>query len=99
MPDPSVVVPGRGVYACRVTAEGKTYPACTNVGVAPTFARAESRIEAHLLDFDGDLYGSVVDVGFLRRIRGEKRFSGIEELKEQISRDVEEARRLTRGPV
>lgn len=95
LPDPSVVVPGHGVYACLVTAEGATYRACTNVGVAPTFARAESRIEAYLLDFEGDLYGRVVDVGFVERIRGEKRFSGIEELKTQIGLDVEEARRLT----
>ena len=96
LPDPTVVVPAHGVYACLVTVEGVTYAACTNVGVAPTFARAESRIEAYLLDFEGDIYGRVVDVGFVERIRGEKRFSGIEELKEQIGRDVEEARQLTR---
>ncbi len=96
LPDPSVVVPSHGVYSCVVTVRGKTYAACTNVGVAPTFARAESRIEAYLLDFEGDLYGSVVDVGFVDRVRGEKRFSGIEELKEQIGRAVEEARRVTR---
>ena len=99
LPDPSVVVPGHGVYACLVTVEGETYQACTNVGVAPTFARAESRVEAYLLDFEGDLYGRVVDVGFVQRIRAERRFSGIGELKEQIGRDVGEARRLTRGLV
>ena len=68
------------------------YAACTNVGVAPTFGRAESRVEAYLLDFDGDLYGRIVDVGFTSRIRGEKKFSGVEELKAQIQHDVEEAR-------
>ena len=70
-------------------------PACTNVGVAPTFERGESRIEAHLLNFGRDLYGRIVEVRFLQRIRGERRFSGVEELVEQIGRDVEEARRLT----
>lgn len=94
--DPAVVVPARGVYAGTVRVGDREYPACTNVGVAPTFERGESRIEAHLLDFDGDLYGRTIDVSFGARIRAEKRFSGVEELKAQISRDVEAARRLTR---
>lgn len=94
MPDPSVVVPARGVYAGHVWAEGERYAACTNVGVAPTFGRHESRIEAHLLDFEGDLYGKIVDVSFVERIRPEKRFSGVDELKAQIGRDLEEARRI-----
>ena len=93
-PDPAVVVPSRGVYAGFVRFDGEEYAACTNIGVAPTFARAESRMEAHLLDFQGDLYGKTVDVGFVRRIREEMRFSGVGELREQISRDVEQARRI-----
>ncbi|MGI9047949.1 MAG: bifunctional riboflavin kinase/FAD synthetase [Rubrobacteraceae bacterium] len=94
LPDPDVVVPAHGVYACYVDVGGEKYAACTNIGVAPTFERAESRVEAYLLNFDGDLYGRVVDVDFLTRIRSELRFSGIEELKVQISSDVEEARRV-----
>ena len=94
-PDPAVVVPDRGVYACVVRVGEESYDACTNVGVAPTFGREESKIEAHLLDFERDLYGRIVDVVFLERIRGERRFSGVEELKEQIGRDVEEARKIT----
>ena len=92
VPDSSVVVPARGVYAGYASAGGRRYAACTNIGVAPTFQRAESKIETYLLDFSGDLYGSVVDIEFIERIREEKRFSGIEELKGQISRDVEETR-------
>jgi riboflavin kinase/FMN adenylyltransferase len=95
-PDPVALVPARGVYAGYVRVGEETFAACSNVGVAPTFDRAESRVEAHLLDFDGDLYGSVVDVEFAWRIRDERRFSGVEELKEQIQRDVEHARLLTR---
>lgn len=94
VPDPAVIVPAGGVYACTVGAKKQVYPACTNVGVAPTFGRKENRIEAYLLDFEGDLYGEVVDVAFLQKIRDEKRFSGVEELKEQIRRDVEAARRM-----
>ncbi len=95
LPHAAVVVPARGVYAGFVGVGKDVHPACTNVGVAPTFGRAESRIEAYLIGFRGDLYGRVVDVSFVRRIRSEKRFSGVEELKGQIVRDVEEARRIT----
>jgi len=97
LPDAEAVLPARGVYTGFVVVGDDEYVACTNVGVAPTFARAESRIEAYLLDFDGDLYGRVIDVGFTRKIRGEKKFSGVAELKAQIQRDVEEARLISDG--
>ncbi|HEX6709900.1 MAG TPA: bifunctional riboflavin kinase/FAD synthetase [Rubrobacter sp.] len=95
LPDPDAVIPARGVYAGFVHVGGERYAACTNVGVAPTFDRAESRVEAHLMDFDGDLYGREVDVSFAERIREERRFSGIDELTGQIRRDVEVARVIT----
>src|SRR5215204_2249736 len=97
LPDVNAVIPARGVYAGYVRFGEEEYAACTNVGVAPTFGRAESRIEAHLLDFEGDLYGRVVDVSFVTRIREERRFSGVDELTEQIRRDVEEARIIVAG--
>jgi riboflavin kinase/FMN adenylyltransferase len=97
--DPALVVPARGVYAGFVRVGKDTYAACTNIGVAPTFERRESRVEAYLLGFEGDLYGREVDVSFLQRIREEKRFSGVEELKTQISRDVEAARRITNDAI
>ncbi len=93
--DAAQVIPARGVYAGFVYIDKEVHAACTNVGVAPTFERGENRIEAYLIDFDGDLYGRIVDVSFVRRIRPEKRFSGVEELKEQIARDVDQARRIT----
>ena len=95
-PDPRVLIPARGVYAghADVLRDGKRqrYAACTNVGVAPTFDRQENRIEAYLLDFEGDLYGETVEVAFTHRLRAEKKFSGVEELKAQISADVQRAR-------
>lgn len=97
LPDVEAVIPARGVYAGFVIVGKDTYDACTNVGVAPTFARDESRVEAYLLDFEGDLYGRTVDVGFTRKIREEKRFSGVEELKAQIHHDVGAARLIARG--
>jgi riboflavin kinase/FMN adenylyltransferase len=97
LPEPDAVVPAHGVYAGFVLVGGQSFAACTNVGVAPTFARAESRVESYLLDFDGDLYGRVVDVGFTHRIRGEKKFSGIDELRAQIQGDVDTARSLAQN--
>lgn len=97
LPDPALVVPARGVYAGYAHVDEEKYAVCTNVGVAPTFERGESRIEAYLLGFEGDLYGREIEVSFTARIREERRFSGVEELKEQIARDVEEARRITTG--
>ena len=94
VPDPAALAPAVGVYAGTVRVENYEYAVCTNVGVAPTFERGENRIEAYLLGFEGDLYGKIVDVSFTERIRGERKFSGIEELKQQIARDVEEARRI-----
>jgi len=94
LPDARALVPGRGVYAGHLRVGSRRYRACTNVGVAPTFGRRDSRVEAHLLDYEGDLYGKVVDVTFVERLRPEKRFSRTGELKEQIARDVAEARRI-----
>ncbi len=99
LPHAAVVVPAHGVYAGFVSDGRAVHPACINVGVAPTFGRGESRIEAYVIGFGGDLYGRVVDVSFVRGIRPEKRFSGVEELKEQIARDVEEARRITNDTI
>jgi riboflavin kinase/FMN adenylyltransferase len=66
-----------------------------NLGSRPTFGEAERLLEAHLLEFTGDLYGAELDVAFLRRIRGIQRFSGIDELRDQIARDIERARELS----
>jgi riboflavin kinase/FMN adenylyltransferase len=94
VPQDGYVVPGHGVYACRAhTADGVVHVAATNVGVRPMFVTGRGElIEAFLVDFDGDLYGSVLRVEFLKRLRGEKRFESVEALVEQMGRDVEETR-------
>ncbi|MGI8865635.1 MAG: riboflavin kinase, partial [Rubrobacteraceae bacterium] len=92
--EPEILVPARGVYAGFVKLDGVRRAACTNIGVAPTFERGESKVEAHVLDFDRDLYGRVVDVGFVEKVRSERKFGGIEELRAQIGRDVEATRRI-----
>jgi riboflavin kinase/FMN adenylyltransferase len=96
IPREGYVTPGHGVYACRATtADGRTYAAATNVGVRPMFETGRGElIEAYLLDFSGDLYGTDLRVEFLKRLRGEKRFDSLEGLIEQMGRDVDEAREI-----
>lgn len=90
-----VVVPARGIYAgtCHLP-DGSVQPCVTNVGVNPTFGGQELRVEAHLLDYTGDLYGLGVAVDFRHRIRAEERFENVKELVAQIAEDVGTARRL-----
>lgn len=91
------VLPKYGVYATATLIEGIWRKGVTNIGVRPTFEKdVEPSIETYIFDFDGDLYGAVLRVRFLHRIRDEKKFSGIEELKAQIGRDAARARNYFR---
>ena len=90
-------LPLAGVFACEVTIDEKEelIPAVCNIGSAPTFGESEKvKVEVHLIDFDGNLYGKEVEVFFKDFIRLEKKFSSIDELKEQISEDVATARKI-----
>jgi riboflavin kinase/FMN adenylyltransferase len=91
------VLPSPGVYAGRVRVLGEEgaawHPAVINVGRRPTFKSDDPVVaEAHLLDFDGELYGRRIDLAFAHRLRDERRFPDVDALREQIARDAEEAR-------
>jgi riboflavin kinase/FMN adenylyltransferase len=95
VPDPRLVVPDHGIYACRAQVDGERYVAAVNVGVRPTFKTGRGLlVEAYLLDFDGDIYDRELRLDFLERLRGERRFDSIEALVEQMGRDVTETRRI-----
>jgi len=99
VPDPALIYPAHGVYACRAAVEldggWRWWPAATNVGVRPTFVTGRGLlVEAFLLGFDGDLYGRELRLAFLSRLRGELRFDSVEALIEQMERDVEDTRRI-----
>jgi riboflavin kinase / FMN adenylyltransferase len=99
VPDPALLYPGHGVYACRAAVEldgeWKWWPAATNVGVRPTFVTGRGLlVEAFLLGFEGDLYGRELRLAFLERLRGELRFDSVEALVEQMERDVADTRRI-----
>jgi riboflavin kinase/FMN adenylyltransferase len=91
-----LLLPDNGVYATYAHVHGRRYAAATNVGVRPTVNGASLTIEAHLLDFDEDIYGEEVRLEFVRRIRPEMKFAGLEALKGQIVADVEGVRRMAR---
>ncbi len=91
-PDRPVLV-APGVYACTVEVADQPRRAVVNVGVRPTFDEKTLAVEAHLLDFSGDLYGQTVRLMFRSRVREERRFSSVDALRAQIADDVETARR------
>src|ERR1044072_753305 len=86
------VIPRNGVYVTGTLIEGQWRRSVTNVGLRPTFGDATGpSVETFVMNWDGDLYGDVIRVRFLYRLRDERRFSSVEELKTQISRDVTRA--------
>ncbi|MGE3275683.1 MAG: bifunctional riboflavin kinase/FAD synthetase [Vicinamibacterales bacterium] len=89
------LVPPPGVYATMATVDGIVYPSVTNIGVRPTFETdGRQRIEAHLLGVDQDLYGRLMRLAFVQRLRDERRFPDVDALREQIAADVRRAGRL-----
>ena len=90
-----LVLPPKGVYIAHVNVGGKNFHAVLNIGHRPTLQNPtpQLRVEAHLLDFNGDLYGQELEIEIGEKLRDERKFGSLEELKAQISRDVAEAGR------
>ena len=86
--------PKGGVYAVTVEYRDTTYEGVANIGYSPTFDNGEFSVEVHILDFDQNIYDRPIRVNFIRRLRGEKKFSGPEALSAQIGLDIEKAREL-----
>jgi riboflavin kinase / FMN adenylyltransferase len=94
VPPEGLACPGHGVYACLANG----LPAAVNIGVRPTFGSGRAElIEAFLIDFDGDLYGTQLRLRFLQRLRGERRFESAQALIEEMHRDVAAARAICAG--
>jgi riboflavin kinase/FMN adenylyltransferase len=90
------LIPGAGVYACRAQIADKLWLAAVNIGTRPTFDNPDSRvnIEAHILDYTGDLYTQQISLLFISRLRGEQRFDRVEALIRQIQKDITRTREL-----
>jgi len=95
VPDPEQALPPDGVYSTRAIVNETAYPAVTNIGVRPTFGEGKRVVEVHILDFEErELYGNEIRIELAHWLRGEVKFSGADELKAQMQRDVEQARAL-----
>jgi riboflavin kinase/FMN adenylyltransferase len=90
------LLPSTGVYACQAHIRDKVFRAATNIGVRPTFDGTSTflHVEAHLLEFQGDLYGQKVHLDFLTRLRGEQKFPNVQALVAQIQEDITRTRQL-----
>ena len=91
---PEDLCPRHGVYVTQVIYDGKCYGGVLNIGYNPTFGGDQLVAETHIFDFNQDIYGKPIKINLLRFLRGERKFSGPEELAAQIARDVEEAKQV-----
>lgn len=92
--EPGKVLPVFGVYATTVEIEGRQYGGVTNIGLKPTVGAEHATVETLLLDFSGDLYGKEIAVRFHHFLRREKKFAGIEQLREQMEKDRQRAQEM-----
>jgi riboflavin kinase/FMN adenylyltransferase len=90
------MIPANGIYACWAYLRGRKYQAAINIGVNPTFTPDKQipNVEAHLLDFQDEIYGEDVKLEFIARLRNELRFDSVEKLLEQIWKDIEDTKRI-----
>ena len=88
--DPKQALPADGVYATWAHIDGKAYQSMTNIGKRPTFGNNERIVEVFLLNYHGNLYGRELSIDIMERLRDEKKFDSVEELKKQIAEDVKQ---------
>jgi riboflavin kinase/FMN adenylyltransferase len=88
------LLPGQGVFAARAFTPTETWPAAVNIGPNPTFGESALKVEAHLVDFAGSLYGQPLEVDFLARLRGVQSFDSVAALKQQLAQDVAAAAQI-----
>ncbi len=90
------ICPSYGVYYTEVCIDGKRYAGATNVGVRPTVSGHDPNAETHVIDFSGDLYGKEIEISFIRKLRDERKFDSVEDLKEQLEKDVARCRAIAK---
>lgn len=90
----ATLIPGNGVYVVRVEHPGGICAGAANIGPNPTFGEQLRKLEVHLIDYQGDLYGFPLRIDFLARLRDTRPFAGIAELKQQLEQDVSKARSI-----
>ncbi len=92
--DPQKALPVDGIYATRAYIDSQTYQSVTNIGKRPTFGDSQRLVEVYILNYHSNLYNHELKIDFIQRLRNEKRFATVEELKRQITKDVEQGRTI-----
>ena len=92
--DPNKLIPGSGVYAITAKYNGMVYDGMLNIGTRPTFDGDHETIEAHLFDFDLDIYGEHLKVDFIQSVRAEMKFNSVDELVAQLKNDQETVKKI-----
>ena len=97
--DADLVLPAPGVYAVKVNWRESVHDGMMNIGNRPTFGGTRLTMEVHILDFDTDIYGETLEVEFFERLRSERKFGGLEDLRRQLSADKDRCMAILRGLV
>lgn len=97
LPPSHKLIPGNGVYAVWATVNGEHHPAMMNIGLRPTVEGNDLRLEAHLLNYSGDLYGKYVTIEFVEQLRKERKFSNLETLQAQLALDKKNSEQILRA--
>ena len=95
--DPKQALPAEGVYVTWAHIDDKAYQSMTNIGRRPTFGGNGRTVETYILNYQGNLYGCELKIDIVERLRGEKRFDTVEELKKQIAEDVKQGKAILDG--
>ncbi len=92
--NPGQALPPDGVYATWAYIDGQAYPSMTNIGQRPTFGNNERAVEVYVLDYQSNLYGRELRIDLIDRLRDEKKFNSVQELKDQIAEDIKQGRAI-----
>ena len=90
--DPQVLLPGDGIYATWAIIDGERHQAATSIGIRPTFGLSQRLVEVFVMDFNADLYGKAIGVEFIKKVRDQEKFDGLDALIKQIHQDVDDCR-------
>ncbi|NQW24402.1 MAG: bifunctional riboflavin kinase/FAD synthetase [SAR202 cluster bacterium] len=92
--DPQLLLPGDGIYATWAIIDGQRHQAATSIGVRPTFDLTQRLVEVFIMDFSADLYGKTVGIEFIKKVRDQEKFDGLDSLIKQINQDVDDCRQV-----
>ena len=92
--DPDMRLPGDGIYASWAIVDGKRLQAATSIGIRPTFDLTQRLVEVFIMDFSGDLYGKTIGIEFIKKVRDQEKFDGLDSLIKQINQDVDDCRQV-----